>query len=722
MNELMTSLHPWTQFNIEGVSEHIYTVPDLDNILGQVHINWIRKRSKQKTHYADLIMSFDIETSSFYSNDEKRAIMYVWQISINGYIFMGRTWEEFIELVNKVTTYFKTDTNNRIIIWVHNLAWEFQFIRYYFDWFNVFAADIRKPIYAVTTSGIEFRCSYFLSAYSLDNLAKNLVSHNIKKLKGDLDYDKIHHSKTPLTADEINYCINDVKIVDAYIQEQIEEYGDITSLPLTNTGRVRQFCRSYCFDTTNKYQRSKFNRIIKQLTLTLEEYQMLKDAFQGGFTHANNWYISFEYDGKYYDKSVKDVISMDFTSDYPYQMVANLYPMGKPEWFPPEKMTTELFNKSIRHYACCFEISIKNVEATFKYEHYISSSRCKALINPVLDNGRVVSADHIVMTITEQDYFIINKTYTYTDLKIGKFFRMNLGPLPTEFVKAIIQLYKDKTQLKGVSGEEINYMRSKGMLNSCYGMAVTDILRGVIEYKNDWPESSTITDPQAIIDDYNNNYNRFLYYAWGIWVTAYARRSLWSGILECGEDYIYADTDSVKIKNYDKHKQYFDNYNKNVINKLKRAAEWHNLKLEDFQPKTIKGVKKPLGVWDYDGHYKIFKTLGAKRYMCLDDYDNIHLTVAGLSKSLGAKYLSTKYKTNKERFRAFNDDMVIPEDYSGRLTHTYIDEEHSGYVTDYLGNKALYRERSGIHLEKSEYNLSLAQEYIEYIIGLNDLD
>ena len=55
------------------------------------------------------------------------------------------------------------------------------------------------------------------------------------------------------------------------------------------------------------------------------------------------------------------------------------------------------------------------------------------------------------------------------------------------------------------------------------------------------------------------------------------------------------------------------------------------------------------------------------------------------------------------------------------MTHTYIDEERSGIVTDYLGNKAHYKELSGVHLENCDYRLSLSEIYIDYLLGIKEV-
>lgn len=134
--------------------------------------------------------------------------------------------------------------------------------------------------------------------------------------------------------------------------------------------------------------------------------------------------------------------------------------------------------------------------------------------------------------------------------------------------------------------------------------------------------------------------NRFLFYPWGIFVTAYARRNLFTGIHEAKDDYIYSDTDSIKIMNGKAHEAYFKAYNMQVQMKLRAACKYHGLPFSLCEPQTIKGITKTLGVWDFEGTYTRFKTLGAKRYMVQEPnalkangraYD-FSLTVSGVNK------------------------------------------------------------------------------------------
>ena len=125
--------------------------------------------------YYNIPSSFDIDTSSFYNNDEKVAIMYEWTFGINGLVIIGRTWKQFILMMKYICNYLVTDPKHRLVCYIHNLGYEFQFMRRYFEWHKIFALEERRPIYALTDSGIEFRCSYLLSGYSLAKLGENLL-------------------------------------------------------------------------------------------------------------------------------------------------------------------------------------------------------------------------------------------------------------------------------------------------------------------------------------------------------------------------------------------------------------------------------------------------------------------------------------------------------------------------------------------------------------------
>lgn len=701
-------------YTIKQFNEVYYKVCDDVEIVGQ----------KYKPHYYNIACAFDIETTSFFRLSEnspeetKVAIMYIWTFCICGYCIVGRTWGEFTQLIDLLVDYFNTSPKLRLIIYVHNLGFDFSFFRKWLTWDNVFSAKSRTPIYAITNRGIEFRCSYLLSGYKLETIAeKHLSKYKIKKLVGDLNYDLIRHNKTPLTDDEIQYCLNDVKIIVAYIQEKIDNENGINNIPYTKTGYVRNYCRNNCFyengiPIKNSAKEEAYHKIMRRMNLSTEEYYQLKRGFQGGFTHANPFYVG---------KVVENVASFDFTSSYPAVMLSEKFPMTSSE-LVKLPISKDEFMYNLKNYCCLFEVELFNCQSVLFFENYISRYRCRELKGAVCANGRIVKAEHLKITVTEQDYFIIEKFYKWDDIKIANLRRYRKGYLPKDFILSILKLYKDKTELKGVKGSEIEYLQSKEMINACYGMTVTDIVREEIDYINNmWPgelsrkdEPKRETDAETVISKYNKNKTRFLFYPWGVWVTAYARKNLFTGILEFGNDYIYSDTDSIKVVNADKHKEYIDKYNYAIYYKVCEMLTRYNIPISFASPKTIKGVEKRVGVWEYEGTYKRFKTLGAKRYM-IENEEGINITVSGLNKSVCVPYILSQ--TNNP-FEYFQDGMYIPGEYTGKKTHTYIDDIQSGVITDYLGNTGEYYEKSSVHLSNSPYCMSMFKEFLDYLAEL----
>jgi hypothetical protein len=217
---------------------------------------------------------------------------------------------------------------------------------------------------------------------------------------------------------------------------------------------------------------------------------------------------------------------------------------------------------------------------------------------------------------------------------------------------------------------------------------------------------------EECLKEYNNSHSRFLYYPWGIFITAYVRNIIWGAIGELGSDYIYSDTDSVKFKNMEKHKAYFDAFNEFVVGKLKEAMEHYGIEYEgNCNPRTIKGTEKVIGIFELDGVYKRFKTLGAKRYM-YETEKGINITVSGVNKKTAMPWIS---KTYSNPFDAFAEGLKIPPEACGKLTHTYIDEQRKGLIEDYTGLVGEYDEYSGIYMEPVGYELTVDGSYNEYI-------
>ena len=697
----------------------LYQMKKVNNI-DELYFKNVKTYKSKKISYLNVSASFDIEVTSFYQDKRKFATMYLFGLGVNGRCILGRTYDDLISYINKLVELYDLNVNRRMIIYVHNLSYEFQFIRKHFEIDNVFAVDERKPVYVTLKNGIEFRCSYILSGYKLDTLGKHLNKYKVNKLSGEeFDYNKIRHSKTPLTDYEIEYILHDNYVVMSYIQELIEELRGINHIPLTKTSFVRKLLKDKCLydgDTShrrNNYKYIEYRDFISNLNIqSVSEYNQLKRAFQGGFTHASNLKV-----GNIYE----NVASNDFTSSYPYVLLSEYYPISSGRLVKIKNK--EDFEKYLDCYCCIFDITFYNLEDKFHYEHYLSSSKCDIEGDYYNDNGRVVFADRLSTTITNVDYEIIKYCYKWKKLEISNFRIYEKGYLPKPIIMTILELYKTKTELKGVEGSEVEYMRSKENINSVYGCMVTDIAKGDIKYNDGWCDILPLsnTEIREKLKEYNDKKNRVLFYAWGVFVTAYARFNLWTGIFAYKEDYIYSDTDSIKGLNYEKHINYHNKYNQLVEEKLNEMCDFYKIDKELLKPKTIKGKVKMIGLWDYEGTYKKFKTLGAKRYAYIID-EGLSFTISGVNKNNAIPYLingwSSDIKTHNENFNPLNkvtDQMYIPEDYTGKLTHTYIDDAFELELTDYLGNKCEVSELSYIHLSKQDFTLSMSASFIEYL-------
>lgn len=762
----------WRGYYPESM-DHVYPLSQLTDFIIE-SMEDVEILVKNKIEYFNVPASFDIETSSWTDNSQHFATMYIWQFGLNGSVIYGRTWQEFETFLSTLFEMLGLSHKRRLIVYVHNLSYEFHWFRKYFEWDKVFAIKKRRPVYALT-EGIEFRCSYFLSNYALAYIGDELLQkYPIKKLVGALDYSKIRHSATPLTASELSYCVNDVKVVMSYIQEKIEYDGSILEIPLTNTGYVRNYCRNQCFtegvsqlnEQDQRKIRLNYASIMKSLIVTdADEYNQLKRAFMGGFTHANVMYTN---------QVLYNVGSADLTSSYPYTIVAQYFPMTRFMYLGTIS-DPEFFQKLLNTRCCIFDVEFTDLYPRVEFENIISYSRCWNAVNAKLNNGRVISAKKISTTLTELDFENVARFYQWSSIKVVNMRIANRGYLPKALIMAVLQLYEDKTKLKGIAGKETEYLVAKGMINAAFGMMVMAIVRGEYAYDDSkgWLEFET--DIQSQLDKYNQSFNRFLYYGWGVWVTAHARHNLFSAIYEFGADYIYADTDSIKGINFDDHSTYFTQYNNAVFDSLLRMCGALHIPFDKVRPKTNKGVSKMIGLWDREDDYSIFKTAGAKRYIY--EYAKtgiINMTVSGVNKKYAMPYLLYKYGGGDSEevgwacqqylydnnisynhavepfialsrlaymgdkdcmnflqllplnhlpvFQYFGEGLYIPPEHTGKQTLDYLDGGCKGICIDYLGVPSLIKEASGVYMEPQHYLMSQTQDYINLIQGVQHVE
>lgn len=625
--------------------------------------------TKTKYEYLDVICAFDIETTRLLP--EEQAFCYHWQMTIGDDVITGRTIEEAGVFFETLSRHLREE--ERLCIFVHNLSYEFQFLRGIYDFSvdDVFAVKSRKVLRCyMYDKTIEFRCSYLHSNMSLDTYTAKMGAKHRKMSGEDFDYSAIRYPWTEISEKELEYCITDVVGLCEAIKIEMEKDGDnFYTFPLTSTGYVRRDAK--------RAMRLVGPAYVKNQLPDFAVYEMLREAFRGGNTHANRYYAGLH---------LHDVKSADRSSSYPDVQCNCEFPVS--EFFKAGKQTFDEVVNLItkRKKAVLMRVAIHSLRLIDDMWGcpYLSRDKCRNIVNGDFDNGRILSADYLETTITDVDFKIIISEYDFDDFIAVEVYHARYGRLPRPLLDVTIGYYRAKTELKGVPGEEIYYTKAKNKLNSIYGMSAQDPVKQDIIFENgDWTVAND--DPEDILR--KTQRHAFLAYQWGVWITAWARYRLEEGIRIAGDGFVYCDTDSVKYKGEIDWKKYNDLRKKDSI----KSGAWAT---------DPAGKKHYMGVYEFEGVYDHFKTLGAKKYVVEKD-GKIEITIAGVEKDKGGKELA-KYGG----IDAFKPGFIFRE--AGGIEAVYNDKPEIEEVE---------REGRKIHigpnvvLRESEYTLGITAEY-----------
>ena len=240
-------------------------------------------------------------------------------------------------------------------------------------------------------------------------------------------------------------------------------------------------------------------------------------------------------------------------------------------------------------------------------------------------------------------------------------------------------------------------------------MMVTDFVQPEIVYDHGW--ETTTPNIQASLDECHEKfYKNNLPYQWGVWVTAYARRTLWTALLHIDKqgDNVYYDTDSCKQLNTQKYVDYFNSYNIRIINDTRKALKYHGIPLEKMCPKDKKGNRHFIGIWEQEKTYDRFITQGAKRYAYQYADKLIHCTVSGVPKNNAIALKDLK---------DFKDGFVFPRnlkqdgvEISKKLVQ-YIDNSEWCPVIDGI----TIDNKNSIVMRPTTYEMGLLEDYKKLI-------
>ena len=692
----------------------------------------IERKGKQEPHqYMKLIATFDIETTTIkpkHKEFEPYGFMYIWTMYIGGYAVYGRTWREWLSLLERIKERFELNSDKRLIIWVQNLNFEQQFmtpfLASYFGRVECFATAKRKPIkFTVIDAGFEFRCTYRLSNMNLEAMLKFEKGVKHKKLVGDLDYNIVRTPSTKLTIQEFSYCISDTIGLAEWVKAVLKNNKDtLFTTPVTSTGYVRRDLRKAA-----RKQRG-YSDYFRRNLLQSSVYIMLKEAARGGNTHANRAHANRIYE---------HVDSYDAASMYPFQILSRKMPVSKFCAYGRIDSTEELLRLA-RKYCLLFRCIIKNprvkAHVAFPYIPIAKLTEHSGYI--VNDNGRVLSCRGynkgedglIYLTLTELDLDIIMREYDYDSIAFYDVHTAKRGMLPVSIRNVVKDYFKKKCELK----EEIEeleeldkkglpydkqklkdlkylYAKIKNRLNGIFGCMFTDVVRDkfdIDELTGEWIKPDKLDEEGELqrikdaLEEYNKSYNSFLIYAHGVYITAWARYTLESLTEACnsikyGNVALYCDTDSNKALISDDTP--IKELNKELIKLAEKTGAYAD----------VKGKRFYMGVMECETsgekQYKKFITLGAKKY-CYTDKKGLHVTVSGVVKDKAPKELKSieNFKKGFTFHKAggktlyYNDEPIHTININGEVIETasnigMVDSTYTlGMTTEYERILKLY--------------------------------
>lgn len=736
---------------------------------------------KDKINYSKCLF-LDIETSYVRADDGTEIqVPYLTNVLIvdadNHKIISSkfhRTMKDTIDYLNYLTV------DERLICFAHNLQYELYHIlretgasTLYREDMDIYGMNKSESIFRDVNAPLSIKLDALPNIEFRDSLA--LFNKGVAKLGEDLglpklgyDYKVLRLPTDELTQLDYDYNERDNVIVAESFFKRWKERGEtLETTPLTFTASTKKDRAEFLKENFTKNEVYSLSRDAKNVYESEDFYNLQVKAFQGGLTTANK--------NLFNRMLTENVVAIDITSSYPYQIVSRRFPLYSKDCTSHLRgeVADRFFNDYLKDITvnkigtvgCLVKgyiamVKINNIK--IKNDDYllpINFSNCVATINEKQINGKIYSADAVVIAVDNVAFTWIKMCYDFESVScVEAVVTTKDRYLRKGEVSFILNNFRKKQTLKGVEGMEIEYALAKVNCNNLFGCKVQkplkdriDIIDGVvskIEFQKCYDNKDEIYQ-NFLIDKHNRiqhvSGKNFDIFTDGIYITSYARYMLLDMMVTLtnqGDRVIYADTDSLKIisKDVRKTQDTVEKTNNIIVNKNSNLFRFKEYKEKFEISKKDFDVICGLGTWDFECNfdeqgniipYDGFKTLGAKKYAYITG-GKIKTTIAGCSKNVSKAM--TKYAENNNVSLVDATDLIFAsgtmfdESCSGRTVAEKDDRPREECYRKTYNGTPLYS-AGGIVIKDTSYTLGVSQNdanmldirrYKEAYIVLND--
>ena len=520
-------------------------------------------------------------------------------------ILHGQDIDSFMAAVAAVArtqTRSKSKRKERLTVFTHNLKFDSDFC---FWWLlhghGEVIDEVRENVlynFTARWDGVEvvFRDSLKIFPRSASEIGE---LYGIKKLVGEWDYTKYREpTNASISAQEWAYVDHDVMIISRALADyRARGYMENTQAAIAYNDRLRFTYPGFhktqiqrLKKTDYEQYRRRFPYAIRPLSYELHDHLLL--GYYGGISYLNPMYAN---------QDLKHCHSYDVHSMYPDKMANGSLPYGDP--LIVDNPTQEEAWRLIRFYDCVMvdwvDLSVRLKSA----DHFPVLMFKTNPHNSIRMEGKIIRCEKEVACLTGIDVLMMESEYEIISGEITRLylFRSQVGQY-AGFVNKWMTIKSDADRIRNdpnASADErraANTQRSlaKVMLNASYGKDGTKLLR--------YPHK-TYLDPDTDLLECNIDVevgDVEYYLPTAIFICALARRQLWRAVKILRREFIYCDTDSVKVTA--KGKQ------------LLEASP--DFEIDDYK----------LGAWGYEGEYITAKFVRQKTYSYeqVDKHGEIH--------------------------------------------------------------------------------------------------